>query len=232
MNGATALEVPICESAYRVKMDRICAGNSRGTDRGMYELEHKAGRLTEIQAKTILAYIKSDMNMLKTAKTLYCSSSSIYHQFENIQKNLGMNPREFAALKELEDLAKATLGEWPDNAESLCSTLNGYQALARRTMVDKCRNLCNAGLGLAGESGEVAELIKKHCFQGHALDESKLIEELGDVLWYIALTAEIQGVQLADIARRNIEKLKKRYPYGYRDEDSVNRKSKESLSLA
>ncbi len=111
-------------------------------------------------------------------------------------------------------------------------TLCDYQILARRTMVDKCRNLANAGLGLTGESGEVADLIKKHLYQGHELCSERLVEDLGDVLWYITLTAEILGVGLEDIAQKNIEKPKKRYPNGYRDEDSVNRKSDISLKLA
>ncbi len=98
------------------------------------------------------------------------------------------------------------------DANRLGLTLREYQTLALRTTVDRCWNLANAGLGLTGESGEAAELIKKHLFQGHELNSERLVEELGDVLWYIALTAEILGVGLEDIARKNIEKLKKRYP--------------------
>ncbi len=109
------------------------------------------------------------------------------------------------------------------DTDRLGLTLCEYQTLARRTMVEKCRNLDNAGLGLTGESGEVAELIKKHLYQGHELNSEQLIEELGDVLWYITLTAEVLGVGLEDIAQKNIEKLKRRYPNGYSDNNSVNR---------
>ena len=47
----------------------------------------------------------------------------------------------------------------------------------------------NGVLGLAGESGECCDIVKKNRFQGHELNKEHLIEELGDVMWYIAETA-------------------------------------------
>ncbi len=69
----------------------------------------------------------------------------------------------------------------------------------------------NGVLGLAGESGECADLVKKHLFQGHDLNSDDLIKELGDVLWYIAETASGLGVSLEEVAQRNLDKLHKRY---------------------
>lgn len=60
-------------------------------------------------------------------------------------------------------------------------------------------------------------------FQGHGLDRQKLIEETGDVLWYVASMAEYLGVPLGEIAEANISKLKKRYPEGFDRDKSVNR---------
>lgn len=51
----------------------------------------------------------------------------------------------------------------------------------------------NACLGLIGELGEIADLLKKHRYQGHDLDRDKLHEELGDLLWYVALAAHAMG---------------------------------------
>lgn len=102
---------------------------------------------------------------------------------------------------------------------------NEYQLLAMRTANDG--DLVNAALGLAGESGEVADLIKKVEFQGHILDEDKLVEELGDVLWYVALAAETLGVPLEDIMRRNIDKLWSRYPAGFDPERSQHREEEQ-----
>lgn len=46
------------------------------------------------------------------------------------------------------------------------------------------KNIQQAILGLIGEWGEVADILKKHIFQGHKLDKDHLIEELGDCCWY------------------------------------------------
>ena len=102
-------------------------------------------------------------------------------------------------------------------------TGNEYQKAALRTANTKCRNLQNCGLGLCGESGEVADIIKKHTFQGHPLDKKHIAEELGDVAWYMAVTAYMIGVPLDDILALNVEKLKERYPDGFSEDRSVNR---------
>lgn len=54
----------------------------------------------------------------------------------------------------------------------------------------------NVALGLIGEVGEIADLLKKHRHQGHDLDRAMLVEEVGDVCWYVALGVEALGVQL------------------------------------
>ncbi|QTN12145.1 nucleoside triphosphate pyrophosphohydrolase family protein [Mammaliicoccus vitulinus] len=106
--------------------------------------------------------------------------------------------------------------------------LNEYQQLALRTMSDIKRDLeqslINGALGLTGEAGEVADIVKKHVFHGHELDEQELKKELGDVLWYIACCAKALDMDLNDIAMSNIAKLERRYPNGFTKEDSLNRK--------
>ena len=71
--------------------------------------------------------------------------------------------------------------------------------------------LVNGVLGLCGESGECADIIKKVKFQGHTLDKEHLKSELGDVLWYLAETASGLGINLSEVASYNLEKLHKRY---------------------
>lgn len=100
---------------------------------------------------------------------------------------------------------------------------NTYQMAAMRTANEQCLNLANAGLGLTGEAGEAADLIKKHLFHGHELDKEALVKELGDVLWYVALAADLIGVKLADIMLLNVAKLRARYPEGFSEERSRNR---------
>ncbi len=104
---------------------------------------------------------------------------------------------------------------------------NKYQILATRTAnrdQEVKYRLANWSLGLAGEAGESADLIKKYVFHGHMLDRDKIKKELGDVLWYIAQLAKDLDVNLSEIAELNIKKLEKRYGDGFSIEKSVNRK--------
>lgn len=109
-------------------------------------------------------------------------------------------------------------------------TLDEYQHAAMRTKVyprgaaDPNALAWNA-LGVAGEAGEVADLIKKHIGHGHALDRAKLTRELGDVLWYVAALAHDIGVDLSEVAAVNVEKLKARYPDGWDPARSQNREA-------
>ena len=73
--------------------------------------------------------------------------------------------------------------------------MNEYQKLAMRTDDPQKYNsglnrLINALMGLNGEAGEAIDLLKKALFQGHELEKDKLIEELGDNLWYLAEAAD------------------------------------------
>ena len=106
-------------------------------------------------------------------------------------------------------------------------TINEYQAAALRTaQTDKLTAnelLLNSALGLCGESGEVADIVKKHRFQGHDLDIEHIAKELGDVAWYLAVGAYAIGFDLESIFRMNIEKLKARYPNGFSADRSLHR---------
>ena len=105
-------------------------------------------------------------------------------------------------------------------------TILEYQALAARTSnkeLSKDEHLLNGVLGLCGESGELADLIKKTNYQGHKMDIEHVAKELGDICWYIAETATAIGYDLETIMKMNIEKLRKRYPDGFDTEKSQNR---------
>ena len=103
--------------------------------------------------------------------------------------------------------------------------ISEYQEKAMRTVNSKIplEQLNEGALGLVAESGEVADLVKKHLYQGHPFKKDKLIEELGDVMWYIALLCYSQNLSLHDIMQGNINKLEQRYPNGFSVEDSIKR---------
>lgn len=103
-------------------------------------------------------------------------------------------------------------------------TANDYQRMAMRTADEnKDTYLDNAIMGLCGEVGECADIVKKHRFQGHELDREHLIDELSDVCWYVALLATALDTPLENVMRYNIAKLMQRYPDGFDKERSINR---------
>lgn len=107
-------------------------------------------------------------------------------------------------------------------------TLNQYQHLAQRTSGaggDGQRRLIIAALGLAGEAGEFANMVKKLTAHGHDISPNTLADELGDVIWYVAEAATACGLDLDEIARQNVEKLRKRYPEGFSEERSIHREA-------
>jgi NTP pyrophosphatase (non-canonical NTP hydrolase) len=109
-------------------------------------------------------------------------------------------------------------------------TINEYQRLALTTAnpnLSEKDMLLNGVMGLCGEAGEVIDLVKKHLAQGHALDKEHLAKELGDVAWYLALTASAVGYSLEDVFQMNIDKLKKRYPEGFAAQNSIARSEKD-----
>lgn len=108
-------------------------------------------------------------------------------------------------------------------------TINEYQKLAMRTanvdvLAKQSEGLSNAALGLCGESGEIADMVKKYLHQGHNLDFEHFAKELGDVAWYLALGATVIGYDLESILQINIDKLRARYPDGFDVERSLHRK--------
>ena len=107
-------------------------------------------------------------------------------------------------------------------------TPNEYQEACLRTeptdaKISGTTRLENGLMGLCGEAGEAMDILKKFLFQGHSLDKNHLAKELGDVAWYLAVSADALGYGLEDIFQMNIDKLKARYPDGFDADRSVNR---------
>jgi NTP pyrophosphatase (non-canonical NTP hydrolase) len=99
-------------------------------------------------------------------------------------------------------------------------TLDEYQRRALTTAIYPGRgdSVLYPTIGLAGEVGEVSELVKKAIRDdgGAITDErrERIIGELGDVLWYVAVLADECGATLGDVATRNLTKLSGRMARG------------------
>lgn len=103
---------------------------------------------------------------------------------------------------------------------------NEYQELASRTekpLPNEIDRLVHAFMGMATEVGEFGTPVKATAIYNKPLDVQNLEEELGDILWYIALAANAMGSSLNSIARHNIDKLRSRYPDKYSDSAAIAR---------
>lgn len=101
-----------------------------------------------------------------------------------------------------------------------------YQEKSKRTLPtnftdeELIKNMC---LGLGGEIGEVLDIFKKYFYQGHSLDIKNVIDEMGDIMFYMANLCNILEIDLEIILDYNYNKLLNRYPNGFDVERSVNR---------
>jgi len=97
-------------------------------------------------------------------------------------------------------------------------TLDDYQTAALRTInpaLNDRDRLLDASAGLSEEAAELLGLVRKRVFQGRVFEEARLIEELGDVLWCLAVTSNALGIPLSSVARENQAKLRRRHPDGF-----------------
>ena len=88
-------------------------------------------------------------------------------------------------------------------------------------------DLLHATLGITGEAGELADAVKKSIFYSKPLDIANMREEIGDIMWYIALACRTLEFDLDELLAENIAKLQKRYPEKYSDEHATLRLDKQ-----
>ena len=102
-----------------------------------------------------------------------------------------------------------------------------YQLLARRTQntelstEDKRKH---AVFGLCSEAGEIASLFQ-HVYQGAEVSKEKVIDECGDLCWFLCELLDTYNTPIMEVFKRNIAKLSTRYPQGFSIARSENRHS-------
>ena len=112
-----------------------------------------------------------------------------------------------------------------ESMEDCVMQLDDYQVLAARTMnkeMDDWETEQHALHGMVSEIGELHGLYQK-AYQGHDIDPEHTKKELGDLMWFICEFCTVNKWNLSDIAKMNIEKLRKRYPNGFDVEHSLHR---------
>lgn len=153
-------------------------------------------------------------------------------EYEDISATLIANRDTINELKNAINELSNAIKEFKDALEEWINENESYTDLALKTLnkdvFEQKDLILNASLGLSGEVGEVNDIIKKYMYHGHKLDndtKEKIIFELGDVCWYVALMAwAIDKTKFEDVLNKNIAKLEKRYHGEFSTEKSINRK--------
>lgn len=78
-------------------------------------------------------------------------------------------------------------------------------------------------LGVQSEAGELADALKRTLYYGQPIDRTNLIEEIGDLCWYLAILADACGTTLEHCQARNIAKLRQRYPEKFTEQGAAVR---------
>lgn len=93
--------------------------------------------------------------------------------------------------------------------------------------------LLHSAVGISGEAGEIASETERYIYYGQELDPVNLMEEYGDLLWYINQGCRAIGVTLEQVMEANISKLTERFPQKYQDylaaEENRNREKEREV---
>lgn len=141
----------------------------------------------------------------------------------------GYKQKEVAELldvKNVNTISRAVNGARYGNVEDASSIISLYPLLVektRRSDLSVDEQMKNASMGLAGEAGEAVDIIKKYAYQGHELEVEELLDELGDVIYYLYWLCILFQIDFSEICFNNMNKLTKRYPNGFEEERSINR---------
>lgn len=100
-----------------------------------------------------------------------------------------------------------------------------YLGASERTLIDKGHdlNLLHAAMGISTEAGELMDAFKRKIFYGKDLDVVNVKEEIGDLMWYVAILLRELDLNFEDVLQVNIDKLKARFPDKFTEVDALNR---------
>ena len=105
------------------------------------------------------------------------------------------------------------------------NSLKGYNEIVAKLASPQTHamHILHAAMGLASEAGEILDNVKAHLFYDKPLDEVNLVEEAGDILWFLSLLLQQQGLTIEDAVAGNRAKLAKRYGEDFDPTKALNR---------
>lgn len=100
-----------------------------------------------------------------------------------------------------------------------------YLGASERTLIDKGHdlNLLHAAMGISTEAGELMDAFKRKIFYGKPLDVVNVKEEIGDLMWYVAILMRELDLDLEEVLQLNIDKLRARFPERFTEQHALNR---------
>lgn len=111
--------------------------------------------------------------------------------------------------------------------------IKDYIEQSERTLIDKGhdQNLLHAAMGIGTEAGEMLDQFKRVIFYGKDLDVVNVKEEIGDLMWYIAILVRELDLDFNEILQLNIDKLKARFPEKFTQDNALNRNLEKERSI-
>lgn len=127
-------------------------------------------------------------------------------------------------------MSKTTIFDTTDTVELLHGVPVLYKDFVSKLIKefdDPRLELCHAAMGVTGEAGELCDAIKRHAIYGKDADVGNIIEELGDLEFYMQDVRNKYNISREGILQANAEKLRKRYAdLVYSDEAAIARADK------
>ena len=210
---------------YYGKFDKSLVINHKDFDRANNDINN----LELITQKENTAYSKYNMPDVRGHLNHRACLTEKEVQLAKYLCKHGYKQKEVAELLDVKNantISRAVSGARYGNVEDASSIISLYPLLVektRRSDLSIEEQMKNASMGLAGEAGEVVDIIKKYAYQGHELEVEELIDELGDVIYYLCWLCILLQIDFSEICFDNMNKLTKRYPNGFEAERSINR---------
>lgn len=108
-------------------------------------------------------------------------------------------------------------------AAAMRTDVKDYQPVIDRLNNKQVLRLLHAGMGASTECGEVLTALKAYIFYGKKIDFGNILEEGGDLFWFLALLFDAGGFSFETAMKANIAKLRARYPTQFTEESALNR---------
>jgi len=111
--------------------------------------------------------------------------------------------------------------------EVLKTENNDFAGMRSRLQSEKMLRIAHSICGIANEAGELMEQFKKHVFYGAEFDFVNMLEEFGDMLWFMGIGIDAVGSSFDEVQNMNVRKLRARYKKGHWDKDDAAHRDKE-----